>query len=122
MKKLIMMLFLTISMLTFSLENGKYEVEENISNDTIYVMNIIVSNNNIVSVNFDIKDSNGRSRVFGDKKLRDQIITFKRSITSGEDIFSQTIFDDSVIENHSKELLQYLIEKSQNGETGHFFK
>ncbi|VWL84759.1 hypothetical protein [Oceanivirga miroungae] len=120
MKKLLVAISILFSLIIFSetLYDGNYRATLN-ENNKIYVMDIIVKNNNIFSTSFDIKSKNGRSLIFGNIEIMEEKTSIERRLKNTVNIEYIYINNDTDTEN-IKKIYYFLIDKIEKGEQGRY--
>ena len=116
MKKLIFFILLFTSILAFSeLKDGTYSVEK--QDDTNYAtfVKLIVKNNKVIGVQYDKKNSQGKLYSMDNPTFRDQSLAISRKFVSTQDI-------NDISDSNFRELVNFLLEKANNGQTGDFKK
>jgi pheromone cAD1 o protein len=116
MKKLIFFILLFTSILAFSeLKDGTYSVEK--QDDTNYAtfVKLIVKNNKVIGVQYDKKNSQGKLYSMDNPTFRDQSLATSRKFVSTQDI-------NDISDSNFRELVNFLLEKANNGQTGDFKK
>lgn len=120
MKKLLTVITMFISLITFSgtLKDGTYEVVSK-KNNEVAEMRMIVKNSKILSIKFDQKKDN-KSYSLDSKDFREKNIRITREISAVGSIEGVKLDFNENSNEVFKKLYYFLIEKSENGQTGSF--
>lgn len=117
MKKLLLMFTIIISLNLFAnLNDGKYEVVQKMNSST-YTMKIIVKNSKILFIDYDCIDSNGVKLSTKDSSFRSKKEKFKKHILSLKDYKE---INENLLSNEYKQMLRFLIEKSEVSSEGNY--
>ena len=130
MKKLLVFLvFCLMNLVSFSaMKDGIYYVEKDYDNEWKSFVKITVKNDKIIGVQYDRKNSEGVLLSFDQKEndklkskyglsFRDMSFSLTRSLVSSQKIEGNDIKDPKVMEEFTK-MVDYLIEKANNGQDG----
>ena len=103
MKKLIFFILLFTSVLTFSeLKDGTF-------------VKLIVKNNKVIGAQYDKKNSQGKLYSMDNPTFRDQSLVISRKFVSTQSV-------NDISDSNFRELVKFLLEKANNGQTGDFKK
>lgn len=116
MKKLIVFILLFTSILTFSeLKDGTYSVKKKYDGNYTTFVKLIVKKNKVIGVQYDKKNSQGKLYSIDNPSFRDQSLAISRK-------FINTQSTKDISDSKFKELVNFLIQKANNGQTGEFEK
>ena len=120
MKKIIFILMIVFSSLGFSaLKDGIYSAKKSYGGAWKSFARITVKGERIIGAQFDRKGSSGEMQSLSDSELRDAFIEMSRSLTSTQDADGISGKDAKAV-SEFRELVNFLLEKAENGETGNF--
>ena len=120
MKKIIFVLAMIFSSLGFSaLKDGIYSAEKSYGGSWKSFARITVKGERIIGAQFDRKGGSGEMQSLSDAELRDAFIEMARSLTSSQDADGISGRDAKAV-SEFRELVKFLLEKAENGETGSF--
>lgn len=120
MKKIIFILMIIFSSLGFSaLKDGIYSAEKSYGGSWKSFARITVKGERIIGAQFDRKGGSGEMQSMSDAELRDVFIEMSRSLTSSQNIDGISGKDAKAVKEF-KELVNFLLKKAENGETGNF--
>lgn len=116
MKKLIFFILLFTSVLTFSeLKDGTYSVEKKYDANYATFVKLIVKNNKVIGAQYDKKNSQGKLYSMDNPTFRDQSLAISRKFISTQSV-------NDISDSNFRELVKFLLEKANNGQTGDFKK
>lgn len=120
MKKIIFILMIIFSSLGFSaLKDGIYSAEKSYGGSWKSFARITVKGERIIGAQFDRKGSSGEMQSLSNAELRDAFIEMARSLTSSQDANGISGKDAKAV-SEFRELVNFLLKKAENGETGNF--
>ena len=116
MKKLIFFILLFTSVLTFSeLKDGTYSVEKKYDANYATCVKLIVKNNKLIGAQADKKNSQRKLYSMDNPTFRDQSLAISRKFVSTQSV-------NDISDSNFRELVKFLLEKANNGQTGDFKK
>ena len=120
MKRIIFILTMIFSSSGFSaLKDGIYSAEKSYGDNWKSFARITVKGERIIGAQFDRKGSSGEMQSLSDSELRDTFIEMSRSLTSTQDADGISGKDAKAL-SEFRELVNFLLKKAENGETGNF--
>lgn len=120
MKKIIFILIIVFSSLGFSaLKDGIYSAEKSYGGSWKSFARITVKGERIIGAQFDRKGNSGEMQSLSNAELRDAFIEMARSLTSSQDANGISGKDAKAV-SEFRELVEFLLKKAENGETGNF--
>lgn len=120
MKKIIFILMIVFSSLGFSaLKDGIYSAEKSYGGNWKSFARITVKGERIIGAQFDRKGNSGEMQSLSNAELRDAFIEMSRSLTSSQDADNISGKDAKAV-SEFRELVNFLLKKAENGETGNF--
>lgn len=120
MKRIIFILTMIFSSSGFSaLKDGIYSAEKSYGDNWKSFARITVKGERIIGAQFDRKGSSGEMQSLSDSELRDTFIEMSRSLTSTQDADGISGKDAKAL-SEFRELVNFLLKKAENGETGSF--
>lgn len=120
MKKIIFILMIVFSSLGFSaLKDGIYSAEKSYGGNWKSFARITVKGERIIGAQFDRKGNSGEMQSLSNAELRDAFIEMARNLTSSQDTNGISGKDAKAV-SEFRELVNFLLKKAENGETGNF--
>ena len=111
---------MVFSTLGFSaLKDGIYSAEKSYGGGWKSFAKITVKGERIIGAQFDRKGGAGEMQSMSDAELRDAFIEMSRSLTSSQNADGISGKDAKAVKEF-KELVNFLLKKAENGETGNF--
>lgn len=120
MRKILFALMLFINVLGFSeMKNGIYSVEKNYDNNWKSFVKLTIKNNRIIGVQYDRKNQSGELLSLSQNKFRDISLNISRNLVNTQNI-NKVTGNDSKALSEFKEMVNFLINKANSGQTGNF--
>lgn len=133
MKKIIFLLLIIVTSFSFSeVKDGIYYAEKRFDNTWTSFVKITVKNNRIIGVVYDRKNNNtgGLLSINQEENLKikqqkgetfkDMSLKLSRTIVNTQDMNSLPNINDSIVKLDFENIMNYLLQKAKNGETGNF--
>lgn len=111
MKKLVFILMMFASIFSFAeMKDGTYSAEKNYDSEWKSIVKITVKRDKIIGAQFDRQNKNGQSLSLNKDDFRDSALNSSRELVSSQNA-------NNVIPEF-REIVKFLIQKANNGETG----
>lgn len=120
MKKIIFILAMVFSTLGFSaLKDGIYSAEKSYGGAWKSFARITVKGERIIGAQFDRKGNSGEMQSLSNAELRNAFIEMSRNLTRTQNADGISGKDAKAV-SEFRELVNFLLKKAENGETGNF--
>ena len=111
MKKLVFIFMMFVSIFSFAeMKDGTYSAEKNYDSEWKSIVKITVKRDKIIGAQFDRQNKNGQSLSLNKDDFRDSALNSSRELVSSQNV------NDVIPE--FREIVKFLIQKANNGETG----